>query len=190
MNQACRPCSWLWTTTATACALPRMVPQYVPVPALTVLCPHRCPVRWVDGGLAPGPIWNPIGLRSPMLGYASSETSIASKVFFARTGLVQAFAPGITCPTTNPLFSCSGHGSCNCLAGTCSCEALSCFYGDDCGTEQVCNMNGFCLQGTCGVWLSATAVWLPLTPLTACVRYHRPVRVHNSVLLWPRVLHT
>ena len=102
---------------------------------------------WVDGGLAPGPIWNPIGLRSPMLGYASTETSIASKVFFARTGIVQAFGPGQTCPSTNPLFSCSGHGSCNCLAGTCRCEVLTCFYGDDCGTEQLCNENGFCMQG-------------------------------------------
>lgn len=102
---------------------------------------------WVDPGVQPGPIYNPIGLRSPMMGYEEAGSPATARVYFSRTGIVQAFSPGITCPSTDPLKTCSGHGICGCTTGHCACEVLDCFYGDDCGTEQTCNENGDCLDG-------------------------------------------
>lgn len=104
---------------------------------------------WVNGGLQPGPIWTPIGLRSPMLGYASEEDPAQGRVMLARGDALQAFGPGQLCPTTSPLLTCSGHGTCNCNTGTCACELLTCFYGDDCGTTQTCSEHGVCEEGIC-----------------------------------------
>ena len=144
---------------------------------------------WVDPGVQPGPIYNPIGLRSPMMGYEEAGSPATARVYFSRTGIVQAFSPGITCPSTDPLKTCSGHGICGCTTGHCACEVLDCFYGDDCGTEQTCNENGDCLDG------APRAVSLPWPRTLAhgrCVALflRRCVRLHQPLLLGTSVRHT
>lgn len=102
--------------------------------------------------MAKGPFYNPIGLRSPLIGYASSQTPADAMVIFARAGIVQAFGPGVLCPSNSPLLECSGYGECDCGTGTCACYPDECYYGSDCGTEQLCSGNGEC-EGTVFVFV-------------------------------------
>jgi hypothetical protein len=61
---------------------------------------------------------------------------------------------GISCPTSNALYTCSGHGDCDCATGNCKCNG--CWTGIDCSVFDSsfceknggsCNSDGTCLCG-------------------------------------------
>ena len=87
-----------------------------------------------------------VGSASPIVidGYNDGNYAIMS----ASDGVVQV-GEGLSCPTNDAAFECSGHGDCDCSTGECSCSSLpgSCFGGADCG--DLCRNGGRC--GAAGV---------------------------------------
>lgn len=60
----------------------------------------------------------------------------------ASNGVV-AVGEGAACPTDDIAFECSGHGTCDCRFGSCSCDSgISCYDGDAC--SDICGAHGAC----------------------------------------------
>jgi len=76
-------------------------------------------------------------------------------------GGVIAVSAGRTCPSADPLFACSGKGTCDaCGAGTCSCDADQCAAGPACADALDCGAGGLCTPGSGAGGCVCSACWL------------------------------
>jgi hypothetical protein len=74
-------------------------------------------------------------------------------------GVISIWA-GTSCPSTDPLFDCSGHGDCDsCGGGSCSCDPTTCFTGFACADPVDCGPGGSCAPGVGGC--VCDTCWLP-----------------------------
>jgi hypothetical protein len=74
-------------------------------------------------------------------------------------GVISIWA-GSSCPSTDPLFDCSGRGDCDsCGGGSCSCDPTTCFTGFACADPVDCGPGGSCAPGVGGC--VCEACWLP-----------------------------
>jgi len=82
---------------------------------------------------------------------------------------------GITCPTSKNLYTCSGHGDCDCATGKCKCDG--CWTGADCSISDPtkcvqnggsCNDDGTCRCGDACHTGTTCEVLLNCGPLGIC----------------------
>lgn len=62
-------------------------------------------------------------------------------IMSASDGVVQV-GEGVACPTDDLAFECSGHGTCDCVYGRCTCDDVSCIGGSGC--SDLCKNGGKC----------------------------------------------
>jgi hypothetical protein len=80
-----------------------------------------------------------VGASSPAVVQGYDDGNYA--LFSASDGIVQ-IGEGVSCPTDDLAFECSGHGTCNCASGQCACSPTGCWGGGACANQ--CANGGRC----------------------------------------------
>lgn len=77
-----------------------------------------------------------VGASSPAVidGYDDGNYAL----FSASDGIVQ-IGEGSSCPTDDLAFECSGHGTCDCVYGECTCSATAACWGGSACSDQCAN---------------------------------------------------